>query len=77
MCPFFLLPLLEQRREGNGAPAALSPASWVSAAVEGRGKRGGVALETDSPPQFQRRGLAGRGAVAMAVAGRRQPWMVR
>ena len=72
--PFFLLPPRESRGGVLRAPAALGRRPWSSAAASGRGKRSRAALGTDSPPQFQRRGLAGRGAAAMAVAGRRRPW---
>ena len=67
-CPSFYLP--SGTEEGEvGAPAALWPASWATAAAEGRGKRGRAAPGIDSPPQFQRRGPAGAAPRQRAAAG--------
>ena len=60
-------------------PAALWPASWATAAAEGRGERGRAAPGTDSPPQIseevaRREGCDGHGhggrAAAMGSASR-------
>ena len=57
---------------GRRRPWACGPGGM--AAAGDRGERGRATPGFDSPPQFQRRGPAGRGAAAMAVAGRRRPW---
>jgi hypothetical protein len=60
-------------REGR-APAVPDRRPWAVVADGRRRKRGRAALEVDPPPQFWRRGPAGRGAAAMAVASGRWPW---
>ena len=74
MCLFFLLSLLET--EEGGEWGAGGPVAGVLGLGGGRGegRRGRTARGVDSPPQFHRRGPAGRGATAMAAAGRRLPW---
>ena len=64
---FFLL----TRRTEEGALGAGGPGHGGG---RGQGERGRGPWGVDSPPQFQRRGPAGRGAMAMAAAAGRRPW---
>ena len=57
---------------GRRRPWARGPGGMAAAGK--RGIRGRGTTGIDSPPRFQRRGPAGRGATPMAVVGRRRPW---
>ena len=68
-----LLPLSrdQNRGGGEGGVGGQGRRSWGLAAAGRRGERGRAAPGTDSPPQFRRRGPAGRGVTALAMEGGR------
>ena len=71
--PFsFLSPRRTEERVGRGRAPGRRP--WAAVVDGRRGKRDQVALGVDPPPQFQRRGPAGRCLAAVVVAGGRRPW---
>ena len=76
--PFsFLSPATKTGEGGEGGAGGLGRRPWGLAAAGRRGESGRAAPGTDSPPQFRRRGPAGRGATALAMAGGRRPWAAR